>query len=324
MVLRFRKGEIVAAATLLFVVVFALTSSLNHVRPAPWRRRGAPVPGAHPYVKPKVLSWATPSPTLTTAHWDAPPTPDPSPERNRILVLASLEHEDVSWIPKTFPDWQTAVYRMPASFSQLHFDGVARAIIDKGRIANAYLTYLIENYYNLPETLVFLTPHRNAHTRSEPEPGAAEHTHVSLGKYALLKTLNTGHVQKTGYLNLRCASKSACLTTILPLRAPPDEYRTMEVVMPKAWAALFPNTTMPEKIAAPCCAEFAVSRNQVRKRGVDEYRAFWGWLNQVKMDDETAGLVMEALWHVIFGKGPVDCEEDVGVRECACDVYGRC
>ncbi|KAF2785428.1 hypothetical protein K505DRAFT_262220, partial [Melanomma pulvis-pyrius CBS 109.77] len=235
----------------------------------------------------------------------------------RALVVAALEGDDVAWLAASFPGWHIALYNISAGFALLHHGG---AVVDKGRIANAYLTYLIENYYSLPETMVFLTPHINA-------PAAS--AKLSLGRYPLLRTLNINHVQAHGYANLRCTTPDMCRNTILPFRSPPDEYRTLEVAMPKAWARLFPDMPVPEKLAAPCCAEFAVSRAQVRKRALEAYTRFWDWLNTTKMDDETAGLVLEALWHVIFGRGAVDCTgagvaKGNEVQRCECDVYGKC
>lgn len=322
-----RKRDLIAAAALFLLVILTLSSTARHSDASSWRLHGKHnIAGHRPYVKPSPLQWTTPFPTLTTANWNATQTPPPSPlspasatpDRDRVLVVAKLEGEDVSWLTKSFPTWQLAEYTVSSPFALLHHSG---AIVDKGRIANAYLTYLIENYYALPSTLVFLTPHRNP-AASPRSSSSSNQKPISLGKYPQLTTLNELHVQKVGYANLRCASRSTCLHTILPFRAPPDEYRTLEVAMPKAWAELFPDVAVPEKLAAPCCAEFAVSRDQVRKRGLDEYMRFWEWLNKTKMDDETAGLVMEALWHVVFGQGAVDCEDQV--ERCECDVYGRC
>lgn len=326
MVLRFRRTrEIVAAAALFFIVIFALLPSAKHSGASSWRLRSRnDITGGHPYVKPSSPSWAAPHPTLATAKWNTNRPPPPSsplsastpPDPDRVLVVAKLQGEDVSWLSLSFPDWQVSEYTISSHFALLHHSGT---IVDKGRIANAYLTYLIENYYTLPSTIVFLTPHRNIPSSRSSYQNQKP---ISLGRYPLLKTLNIEHVQRAGYTNLRCTSSTTCLTTVFPFRTPPNEYRILEVTLPKVWEQLFPDTLVPEKLAATCCAEFAVSRDQVRKRELEEYKKFWEWLNKTNMDDETAGLVMEALWHVVFGQPHVDCEGTVG--QCECDVYGQC
>jgi hypothetical protein len=84
---------------------------------------------------------------------------------------------------------------------------------------------------------------------------------------------------------------------------------------------LFSDTTIPDKIASPCCAEFAVSSEQVRMRTVEEYVRYWEWLNKTTMDDDTGGLVFEYIWHIIFGKEAQYCLE---LEPCKCDRYWRC
>lgn len=91
--------------------------------------------------------------------------------------------------------------------------------------------------------------------------------------------------------------------------------------MAKAWHGIFNSTDVPEQLAAPSGSAFAVSEKQVRKRSVGEYQRYWAWLNATKMDDDTARLVFEYLWHVVFGRGAVFCVDE---GRCGCEVFGRC
>ena len=55
-------------------------------------------------------------------------------------------------------------------------------------------------------------------------------------------------------------------------------------------------------IASACCAQFAVSREQVLKRPIEDYMKIRQWVIDTERDDASSGRVMEYLWHVIFGK----------------------
>jgi hypothetical protein len=55
-------------------------------------------------------------------------------------------------------------------------------------------------------------------------------------------------------------------------------------------------------IASACCAQFAVSRDQVLKRPLEDYVKIRQWVMDTDRDDASSGRVMEYLWHVIFGK----------------------
>jgi len=92
--------------------------------------------------------------------------------------------------------------------------------------------------------------------------------------------------------------------------------------MPSAWTFLFPNTTVPHIIAAPCCAQFAASKCQILSRGKEDYERYLDWLYSdasADLDDATSGRVFEYLWHVIFGREVVHCPEEEG---CYAEQYG--
>jgi hypothetical protein len=55
-------------------------------------------------------------------------------------------------------------------------------------------------------------------------------------------------------------------------------------------------------IASACCAQFAVSREQVLRRPIEDYIKIRQWVIDTDRDDANSGRVMEYLWHVIFGK----------------------
>jgi hypothetical protein len=245
-----------------------------------------------------------------------PPTPIPSPNTktnasasaDRALIVARVEHEDVGWIEYDFPDWERSVQSIGRNFAKLRFYEYGSQKIDKGRIANAYLSYIIVNYYRLPSTLVFL----NTDALDIADLAALKGTNLDLLE-------NT--VKDSGYTNLRCMARSGCRREYMPNREPPDEFRTLEVAISTFWGELFNATAIPDIISSPCCAQFAVSGDKVRERAVEEYLRYWKWLNKTTLNDDTAGLFFEYIWHILFGKEPEYCLE---MGACGCEAYGRC
>ncbi|CAO2658699.1 Nn.00g064220.m01.CDS01 [Neocucurbitaria sp. VM-36] len=293
--MRGRVATVAAATTILFVIIGLFISA-----PKSWRFGGSPasVAGHHPYTKPDPLPWNPPS------------SKDPSGEdpADRVIVKIKLEDEDPSWIDSLFPTWRKDIVTIGQGFSKLHEGGHR---VDKGRIANAYLTWIIENYNNLPNTMVFLPPDQRSQRTSRA--GSDLKNDIS--------NLQIPFIQSSGFVNLQCPSPATCADLILPFRSPPNEFRTLEVAMPKAWEGIFGNITVPEQLATPPGAKFAVSKTQVQRRKVEEYLKAWQWLNRTVMDDDTGGLVFEHLWHVIFGRDAVFCPEE---KKCECEVYGEC
>lgn len=259
--------------------------------------------GNYPYVRPPTPQIYPPVPD--------PPSPTPAPEK--LIVKVQLEGEDLNWLLKLLPEWRNQLITIDRAFAHLHDDAQR---IDKGRVADAYLGWLITNYNNLASTIVFVPPNLE---KQEENKAKWRLPHKDLIRS--IQDLQIPHIQSSGYASLHCSTKQICEDTVLPFHNPPDEYRTLEVKMAKAWEQMFNNTDVPKELASPSGSSFVVSREQVRKRTVAEYTRYWNWLAKTKMDDDSAGAVVERLWHVVFGREGVWCPQE-GV--CQCEVFGRC
>lgn len=76
---------------------------------------------------------------------------------------------------------------------------------------------------------------------------------------------------------------------------------------------------VPSKIAAPCCAQFAVSREAVKRRPKENWIAIRRWLERTELDGGLAGRVLEWTWHLWFGMESVFCPKEA---TCLCEVFG--
>jgi hypothetical protein len=193
--------------------------------------------------------------------------------------------------------WPTAIYVVDDQNAEHHTS------MNKGHEANVYLTYITEHYPNLPQIMVFLHSHqKHKHgTRDTVFEG------IDYDNLETLKALKLDYVQRTGYVNLRCRTNPGCPSEIQPFRPEEeiDPLRPQEREMAGAWAQLLLNDDVPQVIATPCCAQFAVSREQVLKRSKEEYERFLNWIHHTPLDDFTSGRIFEYLWHIIFGKDAV-------------------
>ncbi|KAI4647932.1 hypothetical protein J4E93_004343 [Alternaria ventricosa] len=255
--------------------------------------------------KEKMSSTSTTSQHINTSTQStAAATPTPSLP-DRVVVMAKLPTDETDWVHTDLPDWQAAIYEIdtetPHNVSTLDplTNSTLHTLRNKGMEANAYLAYIVQNYDNLPSTIAFIHPHKDGypiawHTDNQ------EHSNV-----VSLQSLNINFIQSNGYANLRCVNDPGCPHEVMPFRDPPEEHRTIEAAMPDAWRDLFNNTDVPHILATPCCAQFAVSSEQVRKRSLDEYQKYYTWLMETPLKDETSGRVFEYLWHILFGQEPV-------------------
>jgi hypothetical protein len=248
--------------------------------------------------------WHDPSP------WN-PPRPKNAfgHTAERFIVKVKLENEDASWTQKLEPSWQNNNISIESVYLHLHPKAHRP---DKGRVANVYLTWIIENYHNLLETLVFIPP-RDKH----------EKNHL-LFHNALLN-LKIPFVQDSGFANLQCPtqkSQTTCNHKALEPMHPPYELRTLEEKVPKALTTLFNNhVEVPQRIAMVLGGAFVISKAQVQKRSAQDYLNYWTWLSKTIMDDDSSGPLMEYISPIVFGEEAIFCPDPL---QCQCYLYGTC
>ncbi|MCJ1405838.1 hypothetical protein MMC11_009068 [Xylographa trunciseda] len=211
----------------------------------------------------------------------------------KVIVIGKLEHEDTTWVSNDLPDWQNAIYTVDNTSAALHTP------VNKGRESIAYLTYIIDNYDLLPDTVLFLHSHRDGEFRAWHVDNEA-HDNVES-----VKALRLDYVEESGYVNLRCGLLPGCNHEVQPFRSPPVDGFEVEHAMHDAWKFMFPEEALPQEIGVPCCAQFAVSKKQVLARPKTDYERYRDWVLETQLHDLTSGRVMEYLWHIIFGKESV-------------------
>lgn len=239
----------------------------------------------------------------------------PPANSTKAVVVPKLSREDTAWVDQELEGWQTFVYVVDDLSAPLHTPR------NKGREGLAYLQFIIGHFEDLPDIVAFV----HAHNAGYPE---AWHTDNKDYSNALsLNTLNVSYIQEQGFANLRCNLEPGCpieidlrgVTSADKKPSPDDLPGLTRYHMPSAWSILFPNETIPEVIASPCCAQFAVSAHQIRTRPLEDYQRFYTWLLDTPLPDPISGRIMEHLWHVLFGRQSVFCPDTF---ECYCRLYG--
>ncbi|PGH18308.1 hypothetical protein AJ79_00647 [Helicocarpus griseus UAMH5409] len=251
---------------------------------------------------------------------------------DKVIVMAKLEEEDTSWVKEELPDWQNAIYTVNPSKKSTEDPNILTTPTNKGHESMAYLSYIIDHYNHLPTTIAFLHSHRSGFLQ-------AWHVDAPLHDNVIaMRTLRLDYVQHAGYVNLRCNWNPGCKKA----------HRINKHVTDKVWQEIFRGTSTPPvnqtsstttrpiggliardirpmekpaEVGAACCAQFAVSRDQVLKRPLEDYIQFRNWVIETGKNDASSGRVMEFLWHIIFGMDAVFCPDE---HVCYCAVYGRC
>ncbi|KAJ6086863.1 hypothetical protein N7467_005777 [Penicillium canescens] len=236
-----------------------------------------------------------------------PGTPKPPGYKyTKTMVVARTKEEDTSWIAEELPDWQRAVYVADDPSAPLHPPK------NKGHEVMIYLTYIVDHYDRLPDVAVFMHSHQVAwHNDNLFGGDAAE----------LLRRLNLNRVIREGYMNTRCGYGPGCPAWMHPGAIEEDESKQEEIMLARAWGELFPDEAIPNVLAQPCCAQFALSRDRIRSIPHARYVYYRDWLLGTDLSDYITGRIWEYLWQYVFTGEAVLCVEET---ICLCDGYGFC
>ncbi|CAI7571653.1 unnamed protein product [Penicillium viridicatum] len=229
----------------------------------------------------------------------------PAVPRRKDMVVASMKSDDTSWLSEYFPDWTKSIYVVDDKNAPLT---VTR---NKGRESMVYLTYIIDNYDNLPDTMLFIHSKRYQWHNDDPYYDGIPP----------LRNVQIPYIQEQGYVNLRCVWTLGCPIEIRPHT---DTHRSnvhAGEYFKNGFMELFPGIPVPEEVGVSCCAQFGVSRAKVLERPRSDYERFRTWLADTPLEDDLSGRIMEYSWHMIFGKDPVHCPN---AKECYCKLFGLC
>ncbi|KAI5304114.1 hypothetical protein KEM56_006840 [Ascosphaera pollenicola] len=230
----------------------------------------------------------------------------PGSNYTRTLVIARTKEENTDWIAQALPDLHTAIYVANDDQSPLH------PPVNKGHEAMIYLTYLIDNYKNLPDISIFMHAHRYAWHNAEL---------LSFDAVRLIQQLRDEKVMYDGYVNTRCVWAPGCPDWIKPKNKEPQADKPEQAEIGKAWTQLFPFEPVPELLGQPCCSQFALSKDRVRSIPLERLKYVRDWLLKTDLDDQISGRVFEYMWQVLFTNDHMLCPLQ---HVCWCETYGLC
>ncbi|KAF2709793.1 hypothetical protein K504DRAFT_379791 [Pleomassaria siparia CBS 279.74] len=223
-----------------------------------------------------------------------------------ILVIAKTKDEDIGWMDGEIPNQPKAVYVADDPTAPLHPPK------NKGHEVMIYLSWIIDNYDNLPDVAIFMHAHQYTW-----------HNDDILGNNAgeLIKRLSRQRVWREGFVNMRCSWYPGCPDWMHPGETEENVFKQEEVLLAKSWSELFPLDEVPAVLAQPCCAQMALSRERIQAKPLTQYVWYRDWLFSTKLPDFLSGRIWEYIWQFVFTGESVWCPKE---HVCFCDQFGSC
>ncbi|KAK0619307.1 hypothetical protein B0T14DRAFT_584758 [Immersiella caudata] len=305
--LRHRKSAIfsILTTTLLYLLYIITTPP-----PLPLSVTLLPLNATPLAPHPRPQSFLLPPPLPSTPTF-SPGVPSSNPPSLALVIAHTTSESPILWIndplspsdPNSQPIsslFTPHLYTTDSLSPQLHTP------INKGRESLAYLTHIIDSYSSLEDITLFL----HAHKSSWHDDAFGLDTPTAVGR------MNLSRVVERGYVNLRCGWEPGCPEhlKVREGRGGLDWGKPEEGVVWDAWMELFGGAA-PEVLSQPCCAQFAVTKERIRERGIEFYTGVWVSLTPFPLTPRLAD--RKDIW----AGNAVHCPDE---HECYCQGYGIC
>lgn len=299
------------------IVLFSFLNRLNTEEFS----RGKHRVGKHEEIFLDILAWPIPgrdgsisqtrgsldsAATLTSSHFKPGVPKRLGSTYSRVMVIPRLQSDNISWVSDELPDLDTTVYIANNQLAALHPPK------NKGHEVMIYLSYIINHYDALPDTLIFMHAHRWTH-----------HNNALLAYDAaeMVRRLNSDYVTSEGYVNMRCHWSPGCPEWLHPGDPQESLEKQEEVVLSRCWSELFPSQPLPAALGQACCAQFAVSKQRVLSIPLSRFIFYRDWIARTPLSDYISGRIWEYSWHFLFTGQSIYCPAE---HTCYCGGFGLC
>ena len=203
-----------------------------------------------------------------------------------LLIVSSHFSEDMNWLINQ-SDYDFVIYTKNKSMlANYSCQDKIIEIENKCKEVSSYLSYIINNYDNLPEFIAFIHGHFTSY-------------HQTDNILNLLKDIKYIDFESLNRRDWRNIFHDDVLN-----EEPKGELREVQLYNWNFVKENYPdmglNLPIPKKLICTACAQFVLSRKTILNNPLSEYLKLWDWMNRTNLDDYISSRVFEHLWHYIL------------------------
>lgn len=205
---------------------------------------------------------------------------------SKALVIATTIEGNTTWLDDVRSDWTILSYVSDDPTAELTVPA------NRGNEAMVYLTYIVDNYDDLPDITLFHHDHLTS-------------WHQEFNSITEVNNLQSDFVKEEGYVSTRCLpgceNYIPLSKTVVSLNVIGTAGRELQIPT-FLRTFLGEDYAMPEVIAAPCCAQFAASKEAILARPKEFWQKLQEWLIETPLEPSVSGRLIEYTWHLLFAK----------------------
>jgi hypothetical protein len=186
-------------------------------------------------------------------------------------IVVSHYNEDLEWLGRS--SWPVVIVEHEGSSPWFIKNVKERYCIpNHGREATAFLKYIIERYYTLPDRVAFIHGHESSWHQKGDRP--------------LLHLIRDANVSKYSFIPLNNYWVSKLL--------PPEV-----TLFAERWK-IYMKEDLPRGFQCHVCAQFIVSREAIQHTPKERYIELFDKV--MNGEDKRDAVILEHIWHFLFGE----------------------
>ena len=190
-------------------------------------------------------------------------------ESSDVRVASSHFNEDLHWI--NLIKYPTDIYSK--TIKNKNF-----IPFNKVQEAPAYLKYIIDNYYNLPEYTIFVHGHLDS-------------LHQDMN---IIEKINSLKFDDK-IINLNRPDWTAHLK-----RGDDFDDRKFSWIEDN-WKDLIGDyLPLPDELAFPACAQFAIHKSCINRLPIEAWQRMFTWCEKTKLENYVSSRIFEYIWYYLF------------------------
>jgi hypothetical protein len=216
-------------------------------------------------------------------------------EVNSFEVVVARYNEDLSWIEKEFPNDKITIYNKGKNDISVHSGVTIKKLENIGRESHTYINYIIENYDNLPDRVLFLQGNPFTHMNFTFKP---------LSVYKKIKQSNCKNIVAKGCFFTNTGKQRNILIDLKQTRWQDTVYKNLDFADFKDQYVDI-DSFAEEYFFTNLEANFAVDKCRIIARPKKYY------INLISLLDNNApieGHYLERLWDIVFSQVKPSCK----------------
>jgi hypothetical protein len=200
--------------------------------------------------------------------------------QKKLTIVSSHFNEELSWLVNQ-TDFDYRIYTKNIEGCEYIDRSKIFECVNVGMEASSYISYIIDNYENLPDYVAFVHGHEESYHQND--------TTLNLIKDSFYSNLDNVK-QQTGYNSLNRKDWRNIFADDVDdwsgnWKMIKDNYNYLNIGIP-----------IPNRLECTACAQFIVSRENILRNSINDYKNILKWLETTRLESALSGRLMEHLW----------------------------